>query len=164
MMGHQRLLRSTAISAMTAPAKSTAAKRAPKRTMKPKTRPRPGFHGVIGTPLYSWMKLTHSSRTYAAMSAVVSTLLTRTMPNRGTGSLTNFVELRWTRPAARAGARLRTRRGTCPATAAGFPSCLRRSAARPGDAERQQAFVRQARPVAMHALKIGDAKRLGERR
>src|SRR6516225_4739160 len=81
MMGHQRLLRSTAISARTAPAKSTAAKRAPKRTMKPKTRPRPGFHGVIGTPLYSWMKLTHSSNTYAAMTPVVTRLLARAVPN-----------------------------------------------------------------------------------
>src|SRR5262245_16363234 len=49
--------------------------------MRPKTRPRPGFHGVIGTPLYSWMKLNHSSNTYAAMTPVVARPLVRTLPN-----------------------------------------------------------------------------------
>ena len=36
---------------------------APLSTRTAKATPRPGFQGVTGTPLYSWMKLTHSSPT-----------------------------------------------------------------------------------------------------
>src|SRR5262249_29036157 len=35
----------------------------------------------MGTPLYSWMKLTHSSNTYAAMTPVVSRLLAGAVPD-----------------------------------------------------------------------------------